>query len=99
MRTAHDGNLPSADGHTACADYYPYSGPKLAQARKSAPSRSAVPKAFHALGRKTSASGTLCMHTGILSIEAKRDQFGADVAVAEGPVVGAPGVHHRVAVA
>ena len=28
----------------------------------------------------------------------KRDQLGADVAEAESPVVGAPGVHHRVAV-
>ncbi len=41
--------------------YFPYNGPKLAQARKSAPSRSAVPKAFQALGRKSSLSLRLCM--------------------------------------
>ena len=49
----------------------PYSGPKLAQARKSAPSRSAVPRFDHADGRKTSSSGTLCMWTGIRRIEAR----------------------------
>ncbi len=50
--------------------FFPYNGPKLAHARKSAPSRSAVPNAFQALGRKTRASSTLCMNTGIRSIAA-----------------------------
>ena len=49
----------------------PYSGPKFAQARKSAPSRSAVPRFDHADGRKTSSSGTLCMWTGIRRIDAR----------------------------
>jgi len=49
----------------------PYNGPKLAQARKSAPSRSAVPKAFQALGLKMRSSGTLCMNTGMRSMEAR----------------------------
>jgi hypothetical protein len=52
-------------------DQRPYTGPKLAQARKSAPSRSAVPKPAQALGRKTLSSGTLCMQTGMRSIEAR----------------------------
>ena len=38
-----------------------YSGPKFSHALKSAPSRSAVPKAFQVLGRKICSSGTLCM--------------------------------------
>ena len=38
-----------------------YSGPKLEQARKSAPSRSDVPKGAHAEGRKTRSEATLCM--------------------------------------
>ena len=49
----------------------PYSGPKFAHARKSAPSRSAVPRFDQADGRKTSSSGTLCIWTGIRSIEAR----------------------------
>ena len=52
------------------AQYFPYSAPSALQARKSAPSRSLVPKAFQVLGRKMSFSGTLCMHTGMRSIEA-----------------------------
>ena len=54
----------------ASRPYLPYSAPSALQARKSAPSRSLVPKAFQVLGRKMSFSGTLCMHTGMRSIEA-----------------------------
>ncbi len=38
-----------------------YSGPKLAQARKSAPTGSFAPNMAHTLGRKIVSSGTLCM--------------------------------------
>ncbi len=43
------------------SDNHPYSGPKLAQARKSAPIGSLAPKSVQALGRKRSSSGRLCM--------------------------------------
>ena len=49
---------------------YLYRGPSVEHALKSAPSRS-IPNAFHVLGLKILSSGTLCMHTGILSIEAR----------------------------
>ena len=48
----------------------PYNGPKVAHARWSAPSGSAVPRRPQALGRKRRSSATLCMETGIRSIEA-----------------------------
>ena len=50
---------------------FPYRGPKAAQARKSAPSKSCVPKAAQALGRKILSRATLCMHTGMRSMEAR----------------------------
>ena len=43
-------------------------GPKLAHALKSAPSGS-IPNAFHAAGRKILSSGTLCIATGMRSME------------------------------
>jgi hypothetical protein len=49
----------------------PYSGPKLSQARKSAPSGSIAPNAVHTLGRKMFSSGTLCMYTGMRNIDAR----------------------------
>ena len=49
-------------------NYFLYIGPKVAHALKSAPSLS-IPNAFHTAGRKISFSGTLCIATGILSIE------------------------------
>ena len=47
-----------------------YIGPKVSQARKSAASRDSVPNSDHALGRNTRSSGTLCMLTGMRSIDA-----------------------------
>jgi len=41
-----------------------YSGPRVSQARKSAPCRSSVPKAAQTLGRNIRSAGTLCMYTG-----------------------------------
>ncbi len=40
---------------------YLYIGPKLAQARKSAPIGSLAPNSVHTLGRKMVSSGTLCI--------------------------------------
>ena len=48
-----------------------YIGPKFWQARKSAPSGDSVPNSDHALGRKTRSSGTLCMLTGMRSMDAR----------------------------
>lgn len=61
--------------HKSCGDpdrtsRQPYSAPKFAQARKSAPSGSAVPNACQALGRKIASGATLCMNTGIRNSDA-----------------------------
>ena len=48
-----------------------YIGPKFWQARKSAPSGDSVPNSDQALGRKTRSSGTLCMLTGMRSMDAR----------------------------
>ena len=56
----------------AAAPYvYLYNGPNALQASRSAASRSLVPNAVHTCGRKISSSGTLCMVTGIRSMEAR----------------------------
>lgn len=49
--------------------YYLYKAPKFLHARKSAPSLS-IPKEFQTAGRKIFSSSTLCMQTGMRSIEA-----------------------------
>lgn len=49
---------------------YLYRAPKFLQARKSAPSLS-IPKEFQTAGRKILSSSTLCMQTGMRSIEAR----------------------------
>lgn len=46
-----------------------YIGPYASHALKSWPSLS-EPNAFHAAGRKSCSSGTLCIHTGIRRMEA-----------------------------
>ena len=51
--------------------FLPYNGSKLAQALKSAPSKSEVPKETQAFGLNIFSSAILCMATSILSIEAK----------------------------
>jgi hypothetical protein len=48
----------------------PYSGPKLPHALKSAPMESMSPKLAHTLGRSILSGGTLCICTGIRSIDA-----------------------------
>ena len=51
--------------------FLPYNGPKFLQALKSAPSKSEVPKEAQALGLKIFSWRTLCMATGILSMDAR----------------------------
>ena len=52
-----------------CYLFYLYSAPKFLQALKSAPSLS-IPNEFQTAGRNIFSSSTLCMQTGMRSIEA-----------------------------
>ena len=62
----------AASGKSRVLDdqYFPYNGPKLAQARKSAPCGSMAPKAAQTPGLKICSSARLCMQTGMRSMEA-----------------------------